>query len=183
MSEIRATAIHESAHATASYFEQHERLGTDIIAFGRIWISEYSPGRYEGALDDRILYTNRVAAGWSFRRGGTPIEFRDVLAADAIISLAVPLAEARYSRKEARSVLSDGGRTDCAQVRTLIELAETDQDRQIALWVDLITATNRLLRRPEVWRAVNAVADRLIIDKIVWSGDALELIRAAIVSK
>lgn len=199
----RYVAIHEAGHAVASWVLQRE-LGRDWCQFHRIVVRspleiaagpfidrrgrevdcsgllEGSP-RYQSVftLGGREIYAPEFYADAAAAHPGLLDDMRAAAEADAVEFIAGPAAEARYRRWSFLSCILFGGDNDWFQAsatgRDWTRTAE-----EFAAFLDRAEKRARaLVRDRRVWAAVNALADALMVRRIMEAEEACELIGAA----
>jgi hypothetical protein len=170
---LGSTAYHEAGHVVASWAMQRE-LGYEWCPFLRVLIR-----RPEETTAPYIDYANRKHWCLGLVEGRSPYhprvdeslddserqwwvrELRPHMEAEVIFQLAGPMAEARYGQQSRLPVLNYWG----AQDYELARRAAADYAYGNELWSLLDALWERaaaLMGRPDVWRAVVALADELL---------------------
>lgn len=159
------TAYHEAGHAVQSWWLRR--------GLGEVRIDRERPG--DGFCEGR---------SWSIilLNCGAPVTWATVQN-DVTILLAGPLAEARHRRLRLRGLLDPTGSADVAQAweaLTLWDQARHGRTDATAFRFSLVQqATQRFLRRPKAWRAVEALARTLLEDGALQGEDAGRIIEVA----
>jgi hypothetical protein len=127
------------------------------------------------------------AAGSSSHRKivGHDIEWdssdRNVLRAERLaqICFAGGIAQRRYCPQSVRRHHAEGDRRDAIGV--MIHLAE---GKELEAWIKLLyLRTENMLANPDVWRAVQRLADALVEKKTIRGKEATEIIRAGFLER
>lgn len=180
----RWVAVHESGHAVASWAMQRE-LGRDWPQFDEIvlrtpeeifagpFIDRWgrandvlgivtSSDRYSPIYHGRFVFMD----GDGNQRTGERLseliaQLRRNMEADAIDTLAGPCAEARYRRTSLFAIYLGGGDGDWESARRKVRDFEPNKTKASAMLNHLEKRSRKLVRQPEIWRAIVALADEL----------------------
>ena len=96
---------------------------------------------------------------------------------DIIISMAGPVAEARYRHFSLTATYFLGGAGDIEKIRPRLDYLTRTEAERTRLEVDLEARTRRMFREPSVWDAVLAVADELRARRKLEWNDVLKIVR------
>lgn len=160
---LRATAYHEAGHAVVAW-----RCGKPLLGGVRIRLDRPGTGSVltPGYLIPPLAQVPAEQRPALLRR----------LRAECSELLAGSLAEARALGRRGAALAGDDTR------RALLLLRHAHGCIDLVAELHLVVhvrATRRLLRRPEVWRAVTALAEQLIAHGAVGAGAAAALLRAS----
>jgi hypothetical protein len=184
--QLRVTAHHEAGHAVASVVmnrDLYRRHDWVCGNFDRVVVHRpedvLDHGRF-GVVEGRPRYP-LIPAGERTVSGEMRAIRRAEMAADVIESLAGPFAEARYSCKSIDEIVQFGaGKDDYAEAHAKAAHYAPEDGRHLGrLWPRLWKRSAALVRRPDVWRAVQTLAGELLQRWEIEGDEAVRIIDRA----
>ena len=155
--ELRATAYHEAGHAVAAFVLRRP------IRTASIEPAEGSLGRVE----------HHPPGKWFQPDAGVDTRTRNLVKRHIVGHLAGPLAEERFTGSHNET----GATSDHHHAVDLASYLVDDDERLQILVDDLSSRAAELLARTDVWRAVEAVAEELVRDRLLAGREVRAVIR------
>ena len=190
----RYVAIHEAGHATVSWISQ-KRLGFDWAPFDRIIVRtprEILSGPYIDRREREVNCMGIVERSDRFNAHGMgPADnpslpdgvaslWRANMEADVIDTLAGPIAEAKFLHVSVVATFLVGGEHDYQMAKRKAGEFVEDEEALRTLMNRLHREAARLVRRPSVWTAINALADLVLQKRTVEADDAVTVVKGVL---